>query len=54
MTEEKFGAYLCEIIDRLIVSGLTEREAVSLVSRFIIAVQEDEYLNGLPVQRFSA
>ena len=54
MKEEKFCAYLSEIIDRLIVSGLTEREAVSLVSGFIIAVQTDEYLKELPVQRFPA
>lgn len=44
MKEETIGAYLCEIIDRLIVSGLTEREAVSLVSGFIIAVQSDELM----------
>ncbi len=54
MKEEKFCAYLCEIIDRLIVSGLTEREAVSLVSGFIIAVRADEYFTALPVQRFPA
>ena len=51
MKEETMGAYLSEIIDRLIVSGLTEREAVSLVSGFIIAVQTDEYLKELAVHR---
>lgn len=50
MAKPEFESCLCEIVDRLILSGMTEISALHLVAEFIDAVRNDEYIGGLPKQ----